>query len=221
MQDQYDMLYNIRRLINLATRWFLHSSHLKNDLGETIAHFSAHIKTLEHLIPGLMAGFTKEYLDSLIADFEKSGLPKDIARRIATYRAIYTSLNIIEVATKNNFDLLKTAKVYFAGGEKINLLWFRDQIANDSREGHWNTLARLTLRDELDIAQRALTIAIIKNGSNDQDASALIHKWMGKNKRLLERWDRLLAMLHGSTNVEYTMFFIAIRELMGLILSSQ
>jgi len=28
-------------------------------------------------------------------------------------------------------------------------------------------------------------------------------------------------MLHGSTNVEYTMFFIAIRELMGLILSSQ
>lgn len=221
MPEQYDMLYHIRRLVNLGTRWFLHSRHLKADLATTIAHFSERVKSLEGLIPTLMGGATRQYLDTLREQFEKAGLSRDVAGRIATFRAIYTTLNIIDVAAANHFDLVKTAKVYFAGGEKVNLLWFRDQIANDSREGHWNALARLTLRDEFDIAQRALTVAIMKHDLKESNAHKLVEKWMSKNGRILERWDRLLSLLHGSTNIEYTMFFIAVRELLGLITATQ
>ena len=221
MAEQYEMLFNIRNLINLSTRWFLHTTHIKKDLAGLIKLFSEQIKSLEDMIPDLMGGFTKEYLQSLIDRFIKIGLAKETARRIATYRAIYTALNIIDVANNNNFDLIKTTKVYFAAGERINLLWFRDQIAKDTREGHWNTLARLTLRDELDFAQRALTVAIINKNKKENDVTKLIDKWMDSNKRPLNRWERLLELLHGSTNIEYTMFFIAIRELMGLILASE
>jgi glutamate dehydrogenase len=219
--DQYEMLFNIRHLINLSTRWFLHGNHLKGDLSKLITHYSTHIKTLEELIPALMAGRTKEYMSQITERFLKVGLPLEIAQRIATYRAIYTSLNIIDVATINKFDLIKTAKVYFASGERINLLWFRDQIASDTREGHWNTLARLTLRDELDISQRALTEAIMNKDLKEKSASKSIQKWANNNQRAIERWDRLQEMLHGSTQVDYTMFFIAIRELLGLIVNSQ
>jgi len=220
MSDQYEILYNIRNLINLSTRWFLHSNHLKGDLKTLIEHYAIHIKTLEAMIPHLMAGFTKQYLESLTEKFITAGLSKDMARQIATYRAIYTSLNIIDVASNNHFDLIKTAKVYFAGGERINLVWFRDQIANDSREGHWNTLARLTLRDELDISQRALAVAIMNTDKKEVNTTKLIEKWANNNQRALDRWDRLLSMLHSSTNIEYTMFFIAIRELISLIITS-
>lgn len=219
--DQYDMLHNIRRLINHSTRWFLHSNHIKEDLQTLISHYSDRIKILENVIPKLMGGFTKEYLASLTEKFDKANLPTEAARRIATSRAIYTSLNIIEVATNNQFDLEKTAQVYFAGGEKINLVWFRDQIASDSREGHWNTLARLTLRDELDISQRALTVVIILSDTNESDTEKLISKWVENNKRSIDRWNKLLEMLHSSNQIDYTMFFIAIRELLGLILRSE
>lgn len=168
-----------------------------------------------------MGGFTKTYLATITERFSKAGLPVNIARRIATYRAIYTSLNIIDVATIHKFDLIKTAEVYFASGERINLLWFRDQIASDTREGHWNTLARLTLRDELDIAQRALTVAIMQSSEKEKNSSRLIQKWVNTNERALKRWERLQEMMLSSSQVEYTMFFIAIRELLGLILASQ
>jgi glutamate dehydrogenase len=101
------------------------------------------------------------------------------------------------------------------------LLWFRDQLAHDKREGHWNTLARLTLRDELDTAQRALTIAIMKKDQREKDTHKLIDKWSQGNKRALERWDKLLSLLHESTSVEYTMLFIAMREFLGLIVTTQ
>lgn len=221
MNEQYEMLFNIRNLINLSTRWFLHKDHTARDIENEITHYASRISILENLIPDLMAGYTKQYLESIIEKFMKAGLPTEVARRIATYRAIYTSLNIIQVATENKFDLTKTAKVYFACGERINLLWFRDQIANDAREGHWNTLARLTLRDELDISQRALTVAIMNKDKKELNALKLIDRWVSQNQRALERWDRLLAMLHSSSQVDYTMFFIAIRELLGLIVTSQ
>lgn len=217
VNEQYEMFYHIRNLISLASRWFLNSRHLNEDLESLIKHFSVRVKTLEDLTPVLMSGYTKNYLASLSEQFIKAGLPKEIAKRIATYRAIYTSLNIIEVATKHNFDLERTARVYFATGERVHLLWFRDQLASDSREGHWNTLAKLTLRDELDVAQRTLTIAIINNNKRETDETKLIDKWMSDNHRALHRWEKLLELLHGSTNIDYTMFFIALRELQSLV----
>lgn len=217
MSEQYNMLFNIRNLINLATRWFLRLMDPDTDLKSLIDHYSSKVDILETIIPNLMAGFTKEYLASLTDKFLQAGIPKETAKHIATYRAIYTSLNIIDVATRNKFDLIKTAKVYFASGERTNLVWFRDQIASDSREGHWNTLARLTLRDELDVSQRALTIAIMKMDNKESDVHKLIDKWFEKNKHALERWDKLLALLHASSSTDYTMFFIALRELIGWI----
>lgn len=217
MAEQYEMLYNIRNLISLATRWILHSKYLYAELETTIEHFATRVKQLEEIIPQLMAGFTREYLEALTPKFIRAGLPEEMANRIATSRAMYTSLNIIDVATTHKYDLIKTAKVYFAAGERINLLWFRDQIANDAREGHWNMLARLTLRDELDSVQRALTIAIMRNAGKEANTDKLIERWIDHNQRALERWDRLLELLHGSTAIDYTMFFIAIRELIGLI----
>lgn len=219
LNEQYEMFYNIRHLINLSTRWFLQSGHLNNTIANLIGHYAVRVKSLEDVTPKLMAGFTKQYLETLSERFVKAGLSPESAKRIATYRAIYTALNIIDVATKYDFDLIKTAEVYFKCGERVNLLWFRDQIANDSREGHWNVLARLTLRDELDVAQRALTISIMKNDKKGTKAEDLIEKWVIKNKRGLERWQRLLSMLHGSTSVDYTMFFITIRELLSLIVT--
>lgn len=216
MPDQYDMLFNVRNLISLSTRWFLHHHAYQTELPKLINHYAKHIKTLEEIIPDLMSGVTKTYLDNLSLKFTNAGLGKNIARKIATYRAIYTTLNIIYVATKNNFDLIKTAQVYFASGERINLLWFRDQIINDKRDGHWNTLARLTVRDELDTAQCALTTSILKRDAT-LSVTALIDLWCQKNHRALKRWENLLVMLHGSTNVDYTMLFIAMRALQSLI----
>lgn len=221
MNEQYDMLFNIRNLVNLTTRWFLHTRYLNNDLGKLIDHYATRVKKLETLIPTLMSGYTKSYLEELTEKFVKTGLPTEAAHRIATYRAMYTALNIIDVATIHEFDLEKTARVYFEGGERMNLVWFRDQIANDSREGHWNALARLTLRDELDLTQRSLTVSIMNKDKKEKDTQKLIARWLDDNHRSLERWDHLLAMLHGSSVVEYTMFFIALRELLGLVAVSQ
>ena len=96
-------------------------------------------------------------------------------------------------------------------------MWFRDQIALDSREGHWNTMARLALRDELDSLQRRLSIVILQSHKKERSTEHLIKHWLSQHTRIQERWEKLLEMIHSSSSVDYTMFFIALRELADLI----
>jgi glutamate dehydrogenase len=218
IKAQYEMLSFIRRLVYLSTRWFLRRKNLiKENLEETIEIFSEQVKKLEVFIPTLMGGTTKDYLKSLNEQFAEANISKEIAIRIATSRALYTSLNIIEVSMAHHFDLHKTAEMYFSVGEYFNLLWFRDKIATDSREGYWEILSRLTLRDELDIIQKAITVAIMKSAKRAADTAKSIEDWIEVNHRSMARWEKILEMLHVSTSTDYTMYFIALRELTSLI----
>lgn len=217
VQTQYELLHHVRQLMNLATRWFLRRGGLEQSLTQNIKHYGQSIKKLENIIPNLMAGVTKDYLDTIVAQFVDIGLTEETARRIATTRAMYTALNVVEVATQNGFDLIRTAEVYFFVGSKFNLVWFRDQIANDSREGHWNSLARLSLREELDNLQRRITIAILKDDQEKLDAEELIVYWFSRHSFIENRWEQLLEMLLDSPSIDYTLFFIALRELSTLM----
>jgi len=217
IEEQYDMISNIRRLINISTRWFLRNNYHKKPLQTVIRHFRNHIHSVEGLVSDLMSGVTREYLDSLTEKFQNAHLSPDIARRIGTSRAIYTALNIIEVATKNRFNLEKTARMYFACGARMNLVWFRDQLAADMRNNQWHVLTRLTLRDELDVLQCALTVDMLRNSEKTQDVGDSIDSWVNRNASIMERWNKLLMIVHHSGTVEYSMFFIAIRELTRLI----
>jgi len=113
--------------------------------------------------------------------------------------------------------LIKTALVYFMIGGTFNLVWFRDQIASDSREGHWNTLARLSLRDELDSIQRQLTVVIMQHNKKETDPNKMIQQWREEHKTAIDRWENVLHMLYASTSMDYVMFFIALRELADLV----
>ena len=97
------------------------------------------------------------------------------------------------------------------------MLWFRDRIATDTREAYWDTLARLTLRDELDVLQKNLTIVIMQYDKKETDMKKSIEQWMANHQHTIKRWENILSMLYASTSIDDVMFFIALRELTDLI----
>lgn len=214
---QYKLQHHIRHLINISSRWFLRENRLQGKIPDIITHYQTGVKKLEKLVLDLMTGFTKTFLNDLLEQFNKAGLPPQIAMQIAACRVSYISLNIIEVATKNHFDLEKAAKTYFAVGERFNLVWFRDHIANDVREGAWNALARLTLRDELDFLQKALTVKTIQGSKKETDIQKQLTFWNDCNAQAMSRWEKMLSSVRESPSIEYSMFFVVLRGLGGIL----
>ncbi|HEY0689196.1 MAG TPA: hypothetical protein VGD71_09150, partial [Kribbella sp.] len=70
-------------------------------------------------------------------------------RGIAALPALFSVLDISEVARSSGHVLADTAAVHFQLGEQLLLDWLRQRILELPREDHWQALARGALRDTL------------------------------------------------------------------------
>ena len=210
---QIEMLLHIKRLVRRATRWFLRNFRLHLDIEANINYFAEGVAKLTAIIPTLMVGVTREYMQNLMKHFIEAGLSDKIAARIAGCRAMYTALNIIDIAKKYEFDLIESAKVFFAVGANLQLAWFRDQMNSTALEDYWDSLARASLRDDLDTQQRALCLSILQNTPEEKDTRKRIKIWMKQHHLPLERWLLILSNMRSAVNLSFIMFYVAVREL--------
>ena len=214
---QYELLHLVRMLLNMSTRWFIRNSRINDDLQSIAEYYSDAVTRLSSIIPDLIVGSTKEYLAKIADSFVQVGLPTDIAKRIAISRVMYTSLNIAEVASIHDFDLIKTAKLYFHVGGMFHLVWFRDLLAADNRSSKLSNAARLSLRDDLDQLQRKITIVIMQSDFKEDNIITLTTNWINDNRNVYDRWLAILKDCENNQHDDYTVFFIALRELYYMI----
>ncbi len=130
---------------------------------------------------------------------------------------MYALLNVVDTATEHQFDLKKTAKIYYKIGSRFDLVWLRDIILTDKSEGYWNMFARFTLRDDLDRLQKSLTTKVLQQVPDRKNINQMIESWIENNPDLMKRWSYLLEKLQSAEDINYSMFFIATRELSGLL----
>jgi len=201
----------------MATRWFLRGGRLNTNINATALNYRKSIKALQEIIPTLIMGTTKEYLNEITTQFVASGLTPEIAKRVASSRVMYTALNISEVSAIHEFDLQTVAQIYFQVGGQFKLVRFRDLLAKTNRVDQNSNLARLALRDDLDSLQRRITINIMQSSHTEASAEKVVANWYNHNAQLHAHWKSILVNIQGCQPDDYTMMFVALRELSEMI----
>jgi glutamate dehydrogenase len=131
-------------------------------------------------------------------------------------RGLFSLTDIIEIAHLQEMESSDVAEVYFGIGDFLDLGWIRGLIIAHPTENHWEALSREALRDDLDWQQRQLTLGILGYRNKSKDMQACLKSWYETHAALIERWLHICADLKSSTSLNYTMFFVAIRELLDL-----
>jgi glutamate dehydrogenase len=205
-----------RKMIERSALWFLRNRRQPLDIAATVAHFAPGVASVAQELPKLLASADSEVLDRLAERFTAAGVPAELATRVASLDALFSGLNVIEVATVCGETVEAVAAVYFALGYKLDLQWLRDQIANLPAETHWQTLAQGALRDDLYSEQRELTAEVLKRGTEDRDAETLIELWMEENRSAVERANSILSDLKEAETLDIAMLSVALREIRNL-----
>ncbi|HEX2159852.1 MAG TPA: NAD-glutamate dehydrogenase [Actinomycetes bacterium] len=209
-----------RKMIERSALWFLRNRRQPLSIAATVSHFAPGIASLAQELPKLLAPDDSEALDRLAERFALAGVPPELATRVASLDALFSGLNVIEVATSCGETVETVAAVYFALGYKLDLHWLRDQIARLPAETHWQTLAQGALRDDLYSEQRELTIEVLKrgtkDGTEDKDAEALIEAWLEENRSAVERANTILSDLREAETLDIAMLSVALREIRNL-----
>jgi len=205
-----------RKMIERSALWFLRNRRQPLDIAATVSHFAPGVASLGQELPKLLAPADSESLDRLAERFTAAGVPAELATRVASLDALFSGLNVIEVATTCGETVEAVAAVYFALGYKLDLHWLRDQIAQLPAETHWQTLAQGALRDDLYSEQRELTAEVLKPGTEDRDADALIDTWLEENRGAVERANSILSDLKEAEQLDIAMLSVALREIRNL-----
>jgi glutamate dehydrogenase len=124
--------------------------------------------------------------------------------------------SLIEISATTGHGLSTIFDVYYTMGEELQLNWLGEMINQLDVSNYWQALARESFLDDMSWQQRALTLNALAGGTKKVSASALVSRWAEDNSKSLTRVKSMLAMLKSEGRPDYSMFSVALRELLNL-----
>ncbi|MCL6414620.1 NAD-glutamate dehydrogenase [Aestuariirhabdus sp. Z084] len=217
---QLKMMVELIKLTQRATRWFIRMK--RNDLvaAEAVVHYGAKVKEFISLFSKLLNDNQREQWDTEKAQLTDVGVPDSLAGVVVGKRYLSGSLSITHAADQTGHSLDIVARLFFALGDRLNINWFAQELGNLDTTNQWQSMARESIRDELNWQLRALTVAILKGAEGTVDVEQQLQNWLEANTSLVQRWDAMLTDLRSQGSCELAMFTVANRELVDLVQSS-
>ncbi|KFZ31849.1 NAD-glutamate dehydrogenase [Pseudidiomarina salinarum] len=214
---QNRMLFQVRRVVRRATRWFLrHKNPSLGTIQEHLDFYQASFNDLRKNVLKYVVADERAALEKEIEKLQLQGVPKDLAHQIGILSTLFSAMDIADIIHQTNCKVGLVAEAYFSLGARMSLHWFLEQINNQPVDNHWQALARAAFREELDWQQRSLTLSMLKGADLKKDASAILDAWLNHNNVYVERWLQTLNDFRTTKTHEFAKFSVTLRELMLL-----
>jgi glutamate dehydrogenase len=209
-ETQYAMMYQTARQLRHMTYWFLAHHPNMLDIDKSVSGLTPGVaKLAEHLEEVLCGSELKHYREN-VERLKEDRVPESIAVRIAGLTPMHSALDIVETSQQVGVDVLYAAHTYFALGERLTLDWIREQIESLAIDGHWQAVARGTLRDNLYNLQRSLAGKVLARG-NSKDPVDAIDGWLAKRKDQFEFIRRTVTDMRTSVAADFPTLSVALQ----------
>jgi glutamate dehydrogenase len=174
---QYELMRETTRLLRFSTYWLIH--HLPNELNidAQVQRFQRGLTDLDHAIPRVLAGADLAAYERRYEQYRAAQVPEALANRMATLLALRSGFDLVAIAEKTRLPIDRAAIVYFGIGTSLSLDWLRDQIEQLAVDGHWQAVARTTLRDNVYELQRVLCLQALK-GVRRGSVNDVLDHWL-------------------------------------------
>ncbi|WP_448642979.1 NAD-glutamate dehydrogenase domain-containing protein [Geodermatophilus sp. URMC 63] len=213
------LFLEVRTLAERATRWLLRNRRQPLDVPTVVEHFRPGIPVLVDEILRQAAaaeGPENEFRDA-VARSIGDGVPEGLAERVAALPALFSALDVIDVAAVTGRELQEVARVYFALVQHLKLDWLRQSILRLPRDDRWQALARAALRDDLYAVRASLTAEVLQVGGPSQDTDELIQRGFAHNQSAVGRCLGLLNDIATADRADLATLSVALREVRGLV----
>jgi glutamate dehydrogenase len=102
------------------------------------------------------------------------------------------------------------ASVYFGVSTALSLDWLRKQIEQLTVEGHWQSVARTTLRDTIYNLQRTLTLQALQ-GKRAGTPQQSIDTWLERQRSPVESLRQSINEMRGLPQTDFATLSVALQ----------
>ncbi|HET8940702.1 MAG TPA: NAD-glutamate dehydrogenase [Rudaea sp.] len=215
---QIDALLVIWNTLRNMTRWLLNHADATLDIAVAVDRFYPGMRDLLKCIEAVITPHERARYDAAKQHWIGAGFGESISATLAALPTPGSALDIIHVAAQHHLPIERTAEVYFALGESLNLSWLMGKIEELPVESRWHAHARGSLRDELYSQHRALTAQVIEQAGKGRGAE-LVDAWINRDDPALQFTLNMFADMRTQLVTDYPIVSVAVRRLAQLLSS--
>lgn len=182
---QYEMMHETARLVRFGTYWLIRHQPDSLNIDQQVQRFRRGLTELDNAIPDVLTGADLAAFETRYAQYRAANVPEALCNRMATLNALRSGLDLVAIAEKTRLPIERAARIYFAVGHLVSLDWLRERIESLSVTGHWQAVARATLRDNVYDLQRILCLQVLK-GPSRGTVDAVLGGWAARRKSAVE-----------------------------------
>jgi glutamate dehydrogenase len=212
---QYEMIDESSRVLRHGTYWVLAHCGGDLDVERAVARLRPGLAELVEAAPRLLEGRIGERIERKRTRYLEAQVPEAVATRVATLEMLKSGLDIVDVATARKVPILQAARAYLRLGTRLDLDWLRLQIESLPATGHWQSVARGTLRDNLYQLHRTLADSILAR-SRRGDAVRGVDAWLEERRQPAEHLRRTFADMTSAQAIDFATLSVALQSVRRL-----
>lgn len=213
---QGDMMFQLIRLARRATRWLIRNRRNNLNFKECFDLYAGKIDSAKTMIPAKLPQASQAIFERKRKGLVDSNVPPELATQIASCQFLVPVTSFVEISQSTGHGLAAIFDVYYAMGEELRLNWLGEMINQLDVSNYWEALARESYLDDMSWQQRALTLNALTGTSKKVSPKSVVGQWVQDNEEPLTRVRSMLVRLQAENRPDYSMFSVALRELLNL-----
>ncbi len=173
---QYAMTLETVTLLRQVTYWLIQRHRGALGIESQVGRLRPGIRELATALPQSLAGIEREDFERHFAAMAGAGVPAALAREVAACTALASAPDIVELAQAHRLSVAAAARTYFGVGSEFGLDWLRSRIEELDIQGHWQAVARGSLREALYDVHRLLTQRVLAE-TRERDPARAVQAW--------------------------------------------
>ncbi len=209
---QYDMMHETARLLRFGTYWLLRHQPESLNIDAQVQRFRRGLTELDDAIPRVLSGADLATFDTRYEHYRAANVPETLSNRMATLNALRSGLDLVAIAEKTRLQIDRAAIVYFGVGTALSLDWLREQVEILGVEGHWQAVARTTLRDNVYELQRALCLQVLKDAPKGP-VNDILDAWLASHKSSVDAVRQTMNEMRTLPEMDFATLSVAVQAI--------
>ena len=188
---QTSIRVEIQRLVERGTRWLVRNVPLPMDVAATVERYTDGVAEVIRNMPRALTGMDQDTFEGRCRELEFAGVPANFAKLVASMPKAIAALDIVDLAATTKGKLSEITATYQTVADKFEISALLERIISMPRDSRWRSMARGTLRDDLNWSHAQLSSQIM-NVAGSTKPAAKCEAW---RDQLSENGEQSLEML--------------------------
>ncbi|HKE96505.1 MAG TPA: NAD-glutamate dehydrogenase domain-containing protein, partial [Povalibacter sp.] len=211
---QYAMMFETTRLLRFCTYWLIHRHAGSLHIEQQVERLRSGLTRLDAAIPRVLSGADLEIFKTAHENYRVARVPEALSKRMASLAALRSGPDLVDISGQTGVAIEAAASVYFGVGTALSLDWVREQIESLGVEGHWQAVARSTLRDNIYDLQRKLCLQVL--GRTKSPPANAVETWLAGKPAAIEHVRQTINDMRALPQMDFATLSVALQAVRAL-----